>query len=306
MKSWKRERKNLQKHFQQVRVGESRSKLYYLSVSGDFSHLSQPLQAEKLFNLPSSSSSSSTDALIRSGLLTPFGTTPTLLTERKSAPRDSHVTRRSSSSPAVCSLADFDWLGPPKDDNDSNKSEAVKNKVVTDAASSSSGSTTVENTSRLLALKNEEAMEEQGDKEGEGTMRRERSESTPATTSRGGGESDESSSYLTDEELGVSKKRRKRALDEEESEDELIQTNWYGKRKRGGRGGSKGRQTTGDDGDDKIYKARMRYCVYRCDSCIFSREYRERFGDGEEAAVIVEDGFKVPSDIWYKLYRCVM
>lgn len=238
------------KQFQLVSRSSSFSD-YSLALSlslftlGDFSKLSQTFQSEQLFNL--TSSSSSTDALIRSGLLTPFGTTPTLPTNQ---PHDIHTTKRISSSPVVA-LADFDWLGPSNDDTDQLKNDVSKRTNREGASQATSSSKTlidneVENESRLLALKNEDTRES-------------REESTsnrvgPATSSRGEDES-EDSSYTTDEELGASKKRRKRAIDEDESEDELVQVNWHGKKKKRNGGGVR---TKGDDGDDGVYKARMR------------------------------------------------
>ena len=205
--------------------------------------MSQTFESEQLFNLTSSSSSN--DALIRSGLLTPFGTTPTLPTDR---PHDSNMTKRNSSSPVV-TLADFDWLGPSNDDNDQFKNNISKRANKEGASQATSNNkemidNEVENESRLLALKNEDTKEESISRA-----------VGPATSSRGEPESDDGS-CTTDEELGVSKKRRKRAIDEEESEDELVQVNWYGKKKKKKDGG--GVRIKGDDGDDAVYKARMR------------------------------------------------
>lgn len=178
--------------------------------------------------------------------MSPFSTSTTL-TKLSHA---SHVTKPNPPSPTtsttVC-LAEFDWLGTD-DEKGKGKGKGPlkykKGQKGTDRVSPSSSSGTfaseLENESRLLATKNNESVLFQSE----------------TCSSKNGSEDDDTGSYLTDEELGKTRKQE-RELDDEESDGDLVHVNWYGK-KRASTGKRRRISRTADDGDENVYKDRIR------------------------------------------------
>jgi DNA excision repair protein ERCC-6 len=81
------------------------------------------------------------------------------------------------------------------------------------------------------------------------------------------------------------KVKRIRKWSSDESDGELIHVNWFEKKKKK----KLNKRILSDDGDDELYRQRMK--KYKEDSSI-SNEMIE-----------VEDGYRVPADIWDRLYR---
>lgn len=173
---------------------------------------------------------------------------------------------RKSSSPGV-SLADFDWLGITSRTGDKGKGKGkgpIKSKSTdklscTDELESSS-STSFKN---IDLSSNTSTHSSQYENESAVNLRTE-SENQPARYGsedvdyRPGSEASDHSSYETDDELGgvIEKRKRKRELLSDESDDELIHVNCSNK-KKSGKVKRRGSGIT-DDGDEEVYKTRMR------------------------------------------------
>ena len=233
---------------------------------GDFNDF-RPPETDRLFSLPASTTDQADKLeLIRTGLLTPFGSSSSISNisaTHQEGSHDRHV--RKSSSPAV-SLADFDWLGITSRTGDKGKGKGkgpIKSKSTdklscTDQLKSSS-STPFKN---MHLSSNTRTHSSQYENDSAVDLRTE-SESQPARYGsedvdyRPGSEASDDS-YETDDELGgvVEKRKRKRELISDESDDELIQVNWS-KKKKSGKVKRRGSGIT-DDGDEEVYKTRMR------------------------------------------------
>ena len=223
--------------------------------------------------------------LIRTGLLTPFGgtsdsTQETLSSFNGAPPTEPlHPLARTNSS-----IAEFDWLGlEPSSSFSSSSSSPVPTGKGKAPARQQKGRTPAKVATMSAAVASETASQhgngamvvtgnETEDKDSlyQPSCKEEEEEE----------EEEEESSYYTDEELGGGvggggrgrrKRRRKRILRElssSDSEDELVELNW-------GRGGSrerrrKRRRRDGalDDGDQELYKMRIRSvecpCIRSC------------------------------------------
>jgi len=136
------------------------------------------------------------------------------------------------------------------------------------------------------------------------------------------------SEYYTDEELGGEgvggrgrsrRKRKLRELSSDDSDDELL---GCGRRRKRNSSVQLGKHQ--DDGDEELYRLRIRYlrlhetnrrhgvcaiCIgflVQSDVMLYRRQYEEEKEEEDEDRpdVTFEGGFRVPGSVWHKLYRC--
>ena len=238
-------------------------------MSGDFSNLPSSSN-DRPFSLPPGDQQGSHD-LVKSGLLTPFGTSSTDRGVGTSKINDQSRTERKVT-PSL-TLTDFNWLGlkqnqPPVQKgkgkgpaklrthpSSSGNNEVPLFKARTGQSDSHTGDLGNESANNLSICKSEnEIMGNGNDSNSMQTSRNEDEDYEPGNES-------EDDLYITDEELGGvekrgSKKRRIRELSSgDDSDGELVHVNWS--KKPVGRS-SRRKSSCLDDGDETIFKERIK------------------------------------------------